>query len=136
VTVALRVAGSLWSAPPQQVVDEAVRLAEAGLTCLHWDLTDGEFAVPGGFAADRAARVTAVAGVGAEAHLMVREPLAHIDAWTGFCELVTVHVESQRWCAAVDRIACRGAVPAVAVSPGPPPRRSRPTATQRAWGCW
>lgn len=112
-----RVAGSLWSADRARVGEEAARLADAGLRHVHWDVTDGDFAVAGGFEPAQAEALTASTGVVAEAHLMVRRPLRHVDAWTEFCDVVTVHVEVDGWQAAVDRIARRGRTPAVAVSP-------------------
>ncbi|MFY1637828.1 hypothetical protein ACN27F_31910 [Solwaraspora sp. WMMB335] len=114
----LRVAGSLWSADRARVGEEAARLAAAGLRHVHWDVTDGDFAVTGGFEPALAGALTVSTGVLAEAHLMVRQPLRHVDAWTEFCDVVTVHVEATGWQAAVDRIVRRGRTPAVAVSPG------------------
>ncbi|WP_024285966.1 hypothetical protein [Cellulomonas sp. KRMCY2] len=110
-------AASLWSVADDLLTTEAIRLGDAGLDLLHWDTTDGEFARDGGFTPARAEAVTAAAGLRAEAHLMVRDPLRHVDAWTGFCEVVTVHVEAAGWRFAVERIAARGATPAVAFSP-------------------
>jgi len=116
VTAALEVAGSLWSAP-DTALEEARRLASAGLTRLHWDLADGIFTVAGGFAPETAQSVSAQAGVDAEAHLMVAEPLSWLDPWTEFCDVVAVHAESNRWVDAVRRIDARAARPAVAISP-------------------
>ena len=110
-------AASLWSVPPPDRPAEAERIAAAGVQHLHWDVTDGEFARAGGFDPDTASRLTAAAGVDAEVHLMVADPLAHVDAWTDLCDLVVVHVEADRWREAVHRIERRGARPAVAVSP-------------------
>jgi len=117
-----RVSGSLWSVARERAIDEAMRLIEAGLGALHWDLTDGIFAQPGGFSPKVAAEISALTAVSAEAHLMVREPLQHLDAWTDFCDIVTVHAEAHDWQSAVERIAHRGSTPAVALSPGTSPR--------------
>ncbi|WP_405150067.1 hypothetical protein OG589_16575 [Sphaerisporangium sp. NBC_01403] len=116
----MRVAGSMWSVPPAARAGEAHRLREAGLEVLHWDTTDGVFAREGGFSVEAAAAMTAETGLRAEAHLMVTDPLARLDAWTGFCELVVVHAEAEGWRAALDRIERRGSRPALALSPGTP----------------
>lgn len=117
----VRVAGSLWSVPRERIFDEALRLTGAGLGALHWDVTDGDFARAGGFSPRVAAAVSARTGASAEAHLMVREPLEHVDAWAEFCDLVIVHAEAHDWRAAVESIAHRGSTPAVALSLGTDP---------------
>ncbi|PZG40900.1 hypothetical protein C1I98_22450 [Spongiactinospora gelatinilytica] len=111
----------MWSVPAGERLAEAVRLRDAGLTVLHWDLTDGVFARPGGFTADAARELTARTGLAAEAHLMVTRPLDHVDAWTGFCDLVVVHAEAYGWREAAARVEARGARPGLALSPGTPP---------------
>ncbi|MFS1302591.1 hypothetical protein [Streptosporangium longisporum] len=116
----MRIAGSLWSVPPAAQASEAHRLRDAGLDVLHWDTTDGVFAREGGFSAETAAVMTGESGMRAEAHLMVTDPLARLDAWTGFCELVVVHAEAEGWRAALDRIERRGSRPALALSRGTP----------------
>jgi ribulose-phosphate 3-epimerase len=118
--VTARVSGSLWSVPVDRQGAEAGRLAGAGLENLHWDLADGLFARSGGFDPDTARQLTEQTGVRAEAHLMVVDPLRHVDAWTAFCEIVVVHVEARYCEAALRRIERRGARPAVALSPGTP----------------
>lgn len=116
----VRVAASLWSTPRDRLAAEADRLVAAGLQHLHWDHTDGEFAGAGGFSAPEARRLTEGCQVGAEAHLMVWDPVTELDAWTDFCGRVVVHVEARDWRRAVERIADRGSEPAVAISPGTP----------------
>ncbi|MEV6036814.1 hypothetical protein AB0L65_37075 [Nonomuraea sp. NPDC052116] len=116
----MRIAGSMWSVPKAAQVREAHRLRDAGLDVLHWDTTDGIFAREGGFSAEEAAAMTTETGMRGEAHLMVTDPLACLDAWTGFCELVIVHAEAEGWRAALDRIERRGSRPALALSPGTP----------------
>ncbi|WP_454730260.1 hypothetical protein [Cellulosimicrobium protaetiae] len=113
-----RVAASFWSTPRDRVAAEADRLARAGLRTVHWDHTDGRYAAAGGFTAAEAAAVTADSGLGAEAHLMVEEPLREVDRWTDFCELVVVHAGTRDWRAALDRVRARGARAGVALSPG------------------
>jgi ribulose-phosphate 3-epimerase len=113
-----RVAASFWSTPRDRVAAEADRLARAGLRTVHWDHTDGRYAAAGGFTAAEAAAVTAGSGLGAEAHLMVEEPLNEVDRWTDFCELVVVHAGTRDWRAALDRVRARGARAGVALSPG------------------
>ena len=115
-----RVAVSLWSVPEPDQRDTLDTLCTAGLRHVHWDLTDGVFAAAGGFPAERARAITAERALRAEAHLMVTDPLAHVDAWTDFCELVVVHAEAPGHRAALRRIEKRGAKPALALSPGTP----------------
>lgn len=114
------IAGSLWSVPADEQLEAAERLRDAGLRRLHWDITDGRFAKPGGFSAGEALRLTEATGLAAEAHIMAVDPLREIDAWTEFCDLIVVHAESDEWAKAVDRIASRGCLPGLAISPHTP----------------
>ncbi|MCB2176933.1 MAG: hypothetical protein KQH57_14065 [Actinomycetales bacterium] len=116
----VRLAGSLWSVPADRVDDEARRLAQAGLRRWHWDVSDGGFATPGGFEPRDAAHVGALTGLPGEAHLMVERPLEHLGPWLEVCDTVAVHVESQGWVGAVERIRAAGRDAAVAISPGTP----------------
>lgn len=111
------VAASLWSTPRDQLGTQALRLAAAGLRRWHWDVSDGEFAGPGGFDTATAAWITRATGLSGEAHLMVARPEDEIDAWAALCDTVVVHVEAIGWQQAVDRIRRLGARPGVAISP-------------------
>lgn len=111
------VAGSLWSVPE---AERASAVAAAGVRRLHWDTTDGRFAVAGGFSPDSAAALIDATGTSAEAHIMAEEPLAVVDAWAELCDTVIVHAESDGWRAAVDRIERRGSRPGLALSPQTP----------------
>lgn len=113
-----RLAASLWSVAPTDRNAIAQGLAADGVTRFHWDFSDGVFAAAGGTTAAQAAQITALTGAAAEAHLMVTDPLDHIEQWLPFCDVVTVHVEAHRWEDAVLAIAQAGRTPAVAVSPG------------------
>ena len=114
------IAGSLWSVPPAEQLDAALRLRSLGLRRLHWDMTDGIFADPGGFTAGQARSLTAASDMSAEAHIMANDTLQEVDPWTDFCDLVVVHAESRNWQAAVERIADRDCVPGLAISPQTP----------------
>jgi len=114
------IAGSLWSVPSERQREAIERLQAAGLRRLHWDMTDGRFAKPGGFTASRALALTEATGLAAEAHIMAEYPLQEIDAWSEFCDLIVVHAESPRWAQAIDRISARGCIPGLAISPGTP----------------
>nr|WP_241740201.1 MULTISPECIES: hypothetical protein [Microbacterium] len=114
----MRIGGSLWSVPPKHVRSEAVRLAEAGLQVWHWDRADGTMGPAGGFTADFAHDIAQATGVRSEAHLMLADPRSELDAWTAFCELVVVHIESPHWRESIERIALSGARGGVAISPG------------------
>lgn len=114
----VRIAASLWSVAPARLADEAQRLAAAGLSVWHWDRSDGSIAVAGGFDAETARRLADATRVPSEAHLMVREPLAELDEWLGFCERIVVHSEAEHWREAITRIRAAGVSAAVAVSPG------------------
>lgn len=116
----VRIAASLWSVRSAEQQNTLQRLNSAGLEVVHWDVTDGKFAAPGGFQAGQARAMTEAVGMKSEAHLMVAEPVDHIDAWTDFCDLVVVHVESNGWQEAIKRIEARGSRPALALSPGTP----------------
>jgi len=113
-----RIAGSLWSIPRSEQRHKAVSAARAGVHILHWDVADGTLGPVGGFGPSEAKDIARMAGVRSEAHLMVSNPLAHVDAWATWCELVVVHIESRDWKAALKRIAAHGVLPGIAVSPG------------------
>ncbi len=113
----MRVAGSLWSVPPEELEEEATRLADAGLDVWHWDCADGTIGPAGGFTPDAARRLAAATGLRSEAHLMLADPRPHIDAWTSFCELVVVHVESPHWREAVALVHAAGQRAGLAISP-------------------
>ncbi|WP_226534068.1 hypothetical protein [Microbacterium paraoxydans] len=116
----MQIAGSLWSVPPADRLPTALRLRDAGLSRLHWDTTDGSFAAAGGFSPDAASELAAATGLAAEAHVMAHRTASEVDAWAAFCDLVIVHIESEDWKQAIDRIARRGALPGLAVSPQTP----------------
>ena len=113
----MRIAGSLWSVPAEDRLTTALRLRDAGLRRLHWDTTDGSFAAAGGFPPDSAAELASATGLSAEAHVMAHRAGREVDAWTTFCDLVFVHIESDDWQEALVRIERRGATPGLAVSP-------------------
>lgn len=116
----LDVSGSLWSVAEDLQVEAALRLRTAGLRRLHWDMTDGHFANVGGFTAAEALAITERTGLIAEAHIMAERPVKEVDAWTDFCELIIVHAESNNWKESLDRIAQRGCLPGLAISPNTP----------------
>lgn len=116
----MQIAGSLWSVPTEDRLTTALRLRDAGLHRLHWDTTDGSFAAAGGFSPESAAELAAASGLTAEAHVMAHRTVQEVDAWADFCDLVFVHIESDDWPAALDRIEQRGATPGLAVSPQTP----------------
>lgn len=117
----IEVAGSLWSVAPENRLGTALRLRDAGLGRLHWDMTDGRFAAAGGFDAATAADLAAETGLRAEAHVMALRSAREVDEWTDFCDLVIVHVESEDWREAAGRIERRGSTAGLAVSPGTAP---------------
>lgn len=116
----IRVAGSLWSVPYEQLRETAERLVTAGLQVWHWDRADGTVGPPGGFSARTARELTASTRIRAEAHLMLIDPLREIDAWAAFCELIVVHSRSPRWQEAHARIRANGVQPGLAISPDEP----------------
>lgn len=116
----MRIAGSLWSVPADDRLATALWLRDAGLRRLHWDGTDGSFAAAGGFTPASASELAAATGLSAEAHVMAHRSAPDVDAWAEFCDLVIVHIESDDWGDALDRIVRRGATPGLAVSPQTP----------------
>ncbi|WP_129336336.1 hypothetical protein [Cellulomonas endophytica] len=120
----LRVAVSLWSVPEAERAAELARLVAGGVRRVHWDVSDGDLAAPGGFDPEGVAQLVASlppdAEVAHEVHLMVRRPVEHVPAWTDLCDTVVVHVEAEGWREAVDAVRGAGRRAAVAVSPGTP----------------
>ena len=113
----MRVAGSLWSVPVEERPARLAGAAAAGLHAAHWDTTDGDFAAAGGFTPQTAAALQdGCPGLGAEAHLMLRDPRPAIPAWAEVCSLVVVHFEADDAHDAVRSIARRGSQPGLAVS--------------------
>ncbi|MBA3019525.1 hypothetical protein [Propionicimonas sp.] len=113
----MKICGSLWSIPPDEQARTLTRAAAAGLAWVHWDSTDGQFAAPGGFSSDAAqGLLEQVGGMNSEAHLMVNEPLQHIDPWAGFCTSIAIPFEIGDPWSALRRIEARGARPALAIS--------------------
>lgn len=112
-----RIAGSLWSVRAEHLAREAARLVDAGLEVWHWDRADGTLGPAGGFHANEARALAEATGIASEAHLMLADPLAELDEWIAFAELVVVHAESPLWREAVDRIIDAGRRAGVAVSP-------------------
>lgn len=121
------VAASLWSVPEPDRPATADRLAAAGLRRWHWDVSDGDFAAPGGFTPQQAADLMDRTGVPGEAHLMVTDPLPVIADWAAICTRVFVHVEAAHWAEALDRIRADGrALGGLAISPDTPLDRLPP----------
>jgi len=113
----MRVGCSLWNVAGEYALDHAKRLTAAGVNLFHWDRTDGVFAAAGGFTAAEASSISSQTGTRSEAHLMLTDPLAEVDQWCEFCELVAVPVEVDTCRAAIRRIEKRGCQAAVAISP-------------------
>lgn len=117
--LAFDVAASLWSVPGPDRAAEVERLVAAGVRRFHWDVSDGVFAVPGGFTPAEAGALAAAAGPAtSETHLMVCEPVRHVGRWTALCDTIAVHVESEGWAEALGLVRDAGCRPVVAVGPG------------------
>lgn len=113
----MRIAGSLWSAPPGRQADLLAAAVAGGLQHLHWDSSDGVFAVAGGFEADRARALLADCSPAAsEAHLMHEYPAGEVDRWTDLCDLVVVPLEAAGSREAFARVERRGVRAGWAVS--------------------
>lgn len=118
--IAPRVSASLWSVPVADLDREALRLADAGLRTWHWDRADGTLGPAGGFTAAEARRLAELTGLASEAHLMLADPLAELDEWIEFCEVVVVHASCSGAAEALERVAAAGRRGALAFSPGDP----------------
>ncbi|MDR0783348.1 MAG: hypothetical protein LBE83_06275 [Propionibacteriaceae bacterium] len=116
----MRVGCSLWNVAGPTALEQARRLVTGGVELFHWDRADGIFAPAGGFQPAVASAITADTQTRAEAHLMVADPLAEVDQWCEFCELVVIPVEVDAHRAAIRRIEQRGRIPGVAISPTTP----------------
>ena len=113
----IRIAGSLWSVPPERVLGEADRLVNAGLDIWHWDRSDGTVGPAGGFTAVAAREIAEATGIRSEAHLMLTDPRPEIEAWAAFSELIIVHIESPVWRDSISQIVAHGLRAGVAISP-------------------
>lgn len=116
----LRIAGSLWSVAPDRQEELLARATGGGLDAIHWDVADGLIGFSGGFSPQRAESLASTVALRSEAHLMVSDPLKHVDLWTDLCDIVVVHYEANGWQRALERIEQRGSTPALAVSPSAP----------------
>lgn len=115
-----RIAGSLWSVPRDEAGARLREVVAAGLDRVHWDVTDGVFARDGGFTPEQAEECLAGVAVANEAHLMVGDPLPHIDRWSELCTVIAVHAEIPDLHEALRRIEQRGCRPALVASPTTP----------------
>lgn len=120
MSAGLEVAASLWSTPPEARQDEACRLRRAGIERFHWDRADGVYAPAGGFTAAEARRLSKSVSARSEAHLMLAEPLAEVEEWAAFCELVVIHDDAPDLDESLALIRRTGARAGVAVVGGPP----------------
>jgi ribulose-phosphate 3-epimerase len=93
MTQSVRLAGSLWSTPEKSQREILEQASSAGLHFLHWDVSDGVFAKPGGFTAERAQELSHGLNFSHEAHLMVNHPIKEIEKWSHFCSRIIVHYE-------------------------------------------
>lgn len=116
----LRIAGSLWSVAPDRQEELLCRATSGGLDAVHWDVADGSLGLAGGFSHKRAEALSSGVAIPSEAHLMVLDPLTHVDQWTDLCDIVVVQYEAKNWWRALERIAKRGCTPALAISPSAP----------------
>jgi pentose-5-phosphate-3-epimerase len=113
----MRITGSLWSVPAEEQARRLTGAAAAGLAVAHWDSTDGEFAVQGGFSPESARRVLdSSTPIESEAHLMLNDPRSSIPAWAEFCSQIVVPIEVELARQAVALIERLGRQPALAVS--------------------
>ena len=124
------IAASLWSVPEAERMHEAERLVAGGIRQFHWDYSDGSFTIAGGTRADQARQITEHTGALADTHLMVANPLDHVDAWIPFCGLIAVHLETSDCPEAIKRIRAAGVVAAVAISPDTPLPEKLPTGVE------
>jgi ribulose-phosphate 3-epimerase len=108
------------AADPLRLGEEIARLGEAGVDHLHVDVMDGRFCpgltVGSGFVA------ALPDGFTVDVHLMVEDPLAHLDAFLAAgAGMLTFHVEATRHPHRVlQSLAGRGVTRGVALNPGTP----------------
>lgn len=113
----MRIAGSLWSVPPEEQPARLGAAVTAGLPAVHWDATDGVFAAPGGFTPFTAAELLqGCPSIDSEAHLMMQDPRGAIHAWAVFCSLVAVPMETEHASGATALAEKLGVQPALALS--------------------
>jgi ribulose-phosphate 3-epimerase len=116
-----RLSVGIATADPLRLGDELDRLAEAGVELVHLDVMDGAYCPVVATAAPSLARAIP-APLAADVHLMVRDPLAHVDAWAGAgARIVTFQLEGAAEPLRVLRTLA-GRVPerGVAIAPGTP----------------
>jgi ribulose-phosphate 3-epimerase len=116
----MRLSVGINSADPLRLGDQLEQLTAAGVECLHVDVMDGRFCpqltVGPGFVA------ALPRGTTIDAHLMVEEPLAQVDAFVAAgAGIVTFHVEATRHPHRVlQQLAGSGVTRGVALNPGTP----------------